>query len=108
VIEWINDKDQKIELKTFSDANQILVLADTYYPGWKAYVDNKETKIFPANIVQRAIIVPKGKHIITFLYDPDSFRWGSIVSLFGYGLVLFLLFKPLFNIFYRLINVIGK
>lgn len=83
-IEWIKDADEEIVLKTNTTDDNILVLSDTYYPGWIAYVDGVETSIMPANINQRAIIVPKGEHIIRFLYKPKSFFIGVIISALFY------------------------
>lgn len=48
---------------------------------WKAFVDDKETSIYRANSAFRAVFVPKGKHTIRFIYDPQSFKIGAVVSL---------------------------
>ena len=61
--------------------DQLLVSTENYYPGWKAYVDNKETKIFRANYTFRAIVLPKGKHDIKFKYQPESLKIGITISL---------------------------
>jgi uncharacterized membrane protein YfhO len=58
-----------------------LVLADTWYPGWKAIVDNKPTKIYRANYIFRAIALPKGEHEVVFYYAPLSFKIGSWISI---------------------------
>jgi hypothetical protein len=58
-----------------------LILADTYYPGWEAYVDGREEKIYRANYVQRALYLEPGEHRIEFVYRPYSFRVGLVVSL---------------------------
>lgn len=64
------------------------VFSDTYYPGWNAYVDGKQTEIIPANIRYRAIVVPDGDRDIEFVYQPKSFRLGLIVTAFAALLVL--------------------
>lgn len=65
---------------TMSKKVQLLVLADTYDSGWRAYIDGKETKIYRANYTFRAVVVPEGKHVITFLYQPDSVKLGILMS----------------------------
>ncbi len=70
----------KITIKTINDGNRLLFLSDTYYPGWKAIVDGKETKIYRADYTFRAIYVPKGQHIIHFIYQPFSFQLGATMS----------------------------
>lgn len=59
----------------------IVVLSDTYYPGWRAYVDGVESQIMRANHVFRAVVVPVGAREVVFVYEPASFRYGLLVSL---------------------------
>ena len=57
-----------------------LVLTDSYYPGWKVYVDGSERKVLRANYFFRAVPLPAGKHKVNFFYDPASFKLGAAVS----------------------------
>ena len=82
-IEVLEDKSTKILLDTYTDTESLMVIADTYYPGWVVKINGKKTKIFPANVSQRAIIVPEGKNIIEFKYVPYSLYLGILVSLVG-------------------------
>lgn len=66
-----------------TNKDSILVLTDPYYPGWKAFVDSKQTKILRANHAFRAIELPAGKHDITFVYSPESVKIGFILATFG-------------------------
>lgn len=56
--------------------NQLLFLSDTFYPGWKAYIDGRESEVLRADYAFRAIVVPKGTHTVTFTYTPESFYLG--------------------------------
>jgi uncharacterized membrane protein YfhO len=58
-----------------------LVLADVYYPGWKAFVDGKAARIYRPNYVVRAVSVPRGRHLEEFRYEPLSCKIGAIISL---------------------------
>lgn len=78
----------KIRIKTNADEDNLLFISDNYYPGWKAYVDGKETKIYRANYSFRALIVPEGSHVVEFQYKPQSFYLGVVFSLVG--LLIFL------------------
>lgn len=74
----------KIIINTQSDTDKLFFLSDTYYPGWKAYIDNKETKIYKADYAFRAIVLPGGNHKVVFKYLPQSFYLGvklSIISI---------------------------
>ena len=67
-----------------------LVLTDTYYPGWKVYIDGKESKIYRADYLFRAVPLPKGRQVVRYVYDPLSFKIGLLISL-GTALVLLVL-----------------
>lgn len=58
-----------------------LVLSDTYYPGWNAYVDGIATKIFGANYLMRAVALSEGTHWVVFRYEPLSFKIGLYITL---------------------------
>ena len=81
VIEFIYYGTQKVKLQVKASSPGFVVLSDAYYPGWKAFVDGVETKIFPADYFIRAVFVDKGEHILEFRYEPLSFRIGMIISL---------------------------
>lgn len=70
-----------ITLDAFLDADGFLFTSEIYYPGWKAYVDGKEAKIYKANYTFRAIYLTPGSHTIVFRYEPLSFKIGLRVSL---------------------------
>lgn len=73
-----------------SESDGFLFLSDSYFPGWKAYVNGEETKIYRTNYSFRSIYLPKGKSLVVFEYDPLSFKMGWITSLSGIALVLIL------------------
>lgn len=81
---------QSISVKVETTKNTWLVLSQTYYPGWKAYIEGEETEIFPANYVLQAIKIPSGTHQVTFKYQPLSFTLGWLVSLLS---LIFALWK---------------
>lgn len=94
-VKLIEDQPEKILIKAETGNEGILVLADSYYPGWQALIDNQLTKIFPANINQKAIVVPAGKHQVKFLYTPNSFKLGLLISAGSFVVWLILLFVSL-------------
>lgn len=88
-VQFISYKDQEVKIKVQVSNDGFLFLSDTYYPGWKAYVDGQEKKIYLANYAFRAVEVPKGDHEVIFKYEPQSFWWGIRISL-GTGMVIVL------------------
>ena len=73
----------QVVIKTHSNAKSLLFLSDSYYAGWKAYVDNKESEIYLADYAFRAVVVPGGDHIVTFVYNPLSFKVGILIAILG-------------------------
>jgi hypothetical protein len=69
-----------VTIATSADNEGVLVLADSYYPGWKAFVDGREEVIRRANLFFRAISLPAGNHTVEFRYEPGSFMIGLVVS----------------------------
>ena len=65
-----------------------LVLADTWYPGWRAEVDGRPARIYRANLCQRAVHLPAGRHRVTFRYQATAYRRGLMISLAALALWL--------------------
>ncbi len=82
-VEFISESNNRLALQVGVAENSLLVLSDTYYPGWKAFVDGKETKIYRADYAFRAIPLNAGTHQVEFVYDPISFKLGAGVTLLG-------------------------
>ena len=61
----------------------ILVLTDSYYPGWRVLVDGRESKILRANHFFRGVQLSAGTHTVEFRYEPLSFEIGLAISLFS-------------------------
>ena len=72
-----------IHLTLTSDG--ILVLSDTYYPGWQATVDGEPAQILSANLAFRGVFLPAGEHLVQFHYRPASFRVGAALSAVSWG-----------------------
>ncbi|MGC8879589.1 MAG: oligosaccharide flippase family protein, partial [Anaerolineae bacterium] len=80
-----------------------LVLADSYFPGWKAYrrpvggetpaedVQESEISIHLANGNFRAVYLEAGNWEVRFVYSPLSFKLGAYGSFIAAVILLFLL-----------------
>jgi hypothetical protein len=80
----------EVVVGTNSDQPGLLVLTDTFYPGWKADIDGKAAKIVRTNGMFRGVFVPGGNHTVRFIFVPLWFYAGlslavlcSVVLLFG-------------------------
>ncbi len=70
----------RIEIATNSDIPGFLLLADTYYPGWRATVDGQDTPVYLANTLVRAVALPAGSHTVVFSFWPPDFIGAAIIS----------------------------
>jgi hypothetical protein len=73
--------NQNVSIRTSSTSAGVLVLADSFYPGWHVYVDGKEEKLLRANYFFRAVAITTGEHIVEFKYEPYWFKIGRVISL---------------------------
>jgi hypothetical protein len=68
----------------------VLRLADLWYPDWKVRVDGKPATLLRADHALRAVVVPAGRHQVTFRYESGAFALGLWVSI-GCTLIALLL-----------------
>ncbi len=71
----------------------LLVVADTAFPGWEAFVNDRPTPWMTANYVHRAVELDAGEHLVRFEYRPRSVRWGLGLSALGSALLAGLFFR---------------
>lgn len=90
--------NEQVLIKVNAVSESMLVFLDTYFPGWKVYIDDKEDKIFKANYAFRAVHLKKGEHLVRFSYEPVSFKIGLLISLLTGTLIFVWIFKQ--NIWY--------
>lgn len=82
-VEIISEKNNCLRLQVETKKDSLLVLSDTYYPGWEVWVDGSPQKIYQANYAFRAVPLRAGSHQIKFVFDPVSFKWGAGMTLLG-------------------------
>ncbi len=94
-VKIVVDEPERIAIDCVSRGGRILVLADTWYPGWVGEVDGVPAEIHQVNRAFRGIVVPGGIHRVEFRYEPASLRAGlllSVVSLLAVGMMTVLPF----------------
>jgi hypothetical protein len=75
-----DDPDQQV-IETHAASGALLVVADSYYPGWRVWVDGRAARIYRVNYGFRGIPVPAGEHRVEMRYEPASYRCGLFLSL---------------------------
>jgi hypothetical protein len=73
--------DERVDVRVDADRPALLVLTDSWFPGWKATVDGHDAEVHRVDYLIRGVTVPAGAHTVSFEYRPASWRAGWIVSL---------------------------
>ncbi len=77
------DQPERVVVNTSTAGRRVLVLTDSFYPGWEATVDGAARPILPVDILFRGVVVGPGTHQIVFSYQPASWRLGVVLSALG-------------------------
>lgn len=72
--------NHRIELSADVSEPGLLVLADTYFPGWRATVNGVDHDVKRLNRALRAVPVQPGINQVVFRYVPASFRLGLFLT----------------------------
>ncbi len=86
-----------------------LILADAYYPDWKAFVrprggsedDERELRVVRVNGHLRGVTLEPGEWTVRFKYTPVSVRLGGVLSVLSGVTLAFLVGVWLWRYFYR-------
>jgi hypothetical protein len=77
---WLTDRDGSTSLQVDLAAPCFLVLADTFYDGWSATIDDLPVAIQRTNFAFRGVEVPAGRHRVTFEFASATLHAGLAVS----------------------------
>ncbi|HWP47367.1 MAG TPA: YfhO family protein, partial [Candidatus Limnocylindrales bacterium] len=86
--EIIRYTPNRVLIKANLEHPGFLVLTDAYFPGWKGFIDGKETPLYLTNYFIRSVFVESGTHHIEFIYQPLSYKLGAWLTLLGCGIVV--------------------
>jgi hypothetical protein len=71
---------ERVRLEVESSAAGLVVLADAWDPGWRAWVDGRPVPVLQANVAFRAVPVPGGPHVVEMRYRPTAVLVGLALS----------------------------
>ncbi len=83
------DTPHRVTIEVESEGPRMLVLNDTLYPGWQAFIDGGRTTMWQANLSQRAVLIPSaGRHTLTFEFSSHPLQIGAIISVVTAGILV--------------------
>jgi len=79
----------RVDIDATTDRPCLLVLTDTFHPGWKATVDGRPEPIVSVDGFVRGISLrDAGRHVVRFIYRPSTFAVGLYLSLLTLSMLL--------------------
>jgi hypothetical protein len=82
-VEVVRHDPKIVQLNAKMNCRGMVILADTYFPGWQATVDGRPAAILETDGALRGIVAEAGAHTIELTYTPASVRNGAIAALAG-------------------------
>jgi hypothetical protein len=82
-VELKEDHGSRVSLSVRLSCPAMIVVSDTYFPGWRAYVDGAPAQIYSVNAAMRGIVAPAGVHSVTMRYRPMVVYAGAALTLLG-------------------------
>lgn len=71
----------RVEVAAMLGCRGMLILSDTWFPGWEARVDGQPARIWEAYGFVRGVVVEAGAHKVEFVYRPVTLIAGSVASI---------------------------
>ncbi len=76
-------RPERLVIRVDTDRNAVLVLADSFAPGWRARLDGEDVSILRVEPGFRAVLLGPGRHELLFAYQPWGWTWGARLGLAG-------------------------
>lgn len=87
-IAWREIRAARIRFEVDAKCAGLVVVSDTWYPGWTATVDGKPAPILEVNGALRGVVVAGGKHTVEMRFRGWAFYAGFLMTLTGVALAL--------------------
>jgi hypothetical protein len=85
-VAWLADQPDTLVFETEAPDRAFLVVADAWFPGWRARMDGRDIAIHRVNQLLRGVIVDAGRHQIEMTFEPRG--WATGVRLTRSGLLV--------------------
>ena len=76
-----NDTPQAVDFTTEATAPALAVIAQSYYPDWRAEIDGQPARLLRANVAFQAVQVPAGTHHVHLFYRDRAWEIGAAISI---------------------------
>lgn len=80
-VRWVDREADRMTLAVESDRPALLVIADNWFPAWRATVDGEEAEVLRAYHTLRAVPVPAGTSTVEMWYESPLLQRSRALSL---------------------------
>jgi hypothetical protein len=92
-VQVVRYRTTSVALRVTTPCKSMVLVADTWFPGWKASVDGKPAQIYAAYDIVRGVVVDAGQHEVVMRYRPSSVFAGMLLAFMGILLCAALQFR---------------
>ncbi len=79
-VELTQSSPDEITIRTSSHSPGFLVLSETWYPSWKAYVDGKPSEVYKTDQAIMSVYLSAGRHTVRFVFEDQLLETGAVMS----------------------------
>jgi hypothetical protein len=87
-LEIVSYAPEQVVIRANAASAGLLVLSDSYYPGWRATDNGEEVALWRVNHSMKAVALEPGLHTVVFYFQPRSVYLGLGISLASIVLLL--------------------
>jgi uncharacterized membrane protein YfhO len=80
-LKMVSDRPGLIEIDMECSSRQLLILSESFSPGWKVTVNGKWSSVSRAEVDYMACAVPAGQSRVQFRFEPDSVTAGFRITM---------------------------
>jgi hypothetical protein len=80
----------RLRVETEAEGRRLLVVSDSYDPGWQVSVDGQAAAVERINGDFLGCVVGPGRHAVEFTFRPAALLWGRALSVIGCAVCLLL------------------
>jgi hypothetical protein len=94
IIHFDRSENEELIINAQTDSKGVFILTDTYYPGWKCYINGIPKPIYRVNYCMRGVLLDAGISKVIFRFEPDIFTAGLSINVIAaflsiVGIILF-------------------
>jgi hypothetical protein len=90
-LRMVSENPNELVMEIQAETPGYLVIADLWYPGWRAWLSGETLPVLRADYLFRAVEIPAGTHLVRMAYRPLWFYAGAGLSAVAWlGLIVFI------------------